>query len=160
MGEINNYKLDKVDRKILELLLKDSRKSYQEIARELIVSGGTIHVRINKMKEAGIITGSKLTVDFSMLGLEVSAFVGINLVSARDYQSVLSQLQTFKEVTDVHYTTGQYSMFANIKTRTTKELHLFLIEKLQTIKEIQSTETFISLDNPINRDPMIPIEGE
>ena len=158
MGELKeNIKLDKVDRQILEKLLEDSRKSYQEIARELIVSGGTIHVRVNKMKEAGIITGSKLTVDFTKLGLEVSAFIGINLVSARDYQTVLKQLDSFPEVSDVHYTTGQYSMFANIRARSTKELHLFLIEKLQSIKEIQSTETFISLDNPINRDPMIPI---
>ena len=90
------YVLDEVDRKILNYLLKDSRKPFQEIARELIVSGGTIHVRVNKMKEAGIIKGSKITIDVRKLGLEVCAFIGVNLVSARDYQKVLEKSKKFQ----------------------------------------------------------------
>lgn len=153
-------KLDKVDREILKALLKDSRRSYQDIASELIVSPGTIHVRLNKLKEAGVITGSKITVDYKLLGFEVCAFIGINLVSAKDYQNVLRQLNDFPEVVEVHYTTGQYSMFIKVLARTTKELHLFLIEKLQNVSQIQSTETFISLDNPIDREGMIPVSKE
>ncbi|MBT6324408.1 MAG: AsnC family transcriptional regulator [Bdellovibrionales bacterium] len=149
------YLLDKVDREILHQLMNDSRKSFQEIARELIVSGGTIHVRINKMKEAGIIKGSKLVIDPRKLGLEVCAFIGVNLVSAKDYQKVLDHLAKMDEVTNVHYTTGQYSLFIKVYAETTLKLHHFLIEKLQTIKEIQSTETFISLDSPISREPKI-----
>lgn len=156
MSDQTPYPIDKVDREILSRLLKDSRRSYQDIARELIVSGGTIHVRTNKMKEAGVITGSRITVDFSKLGLEVTAFVGINLGSAKDYQSVLPKLKKIPEVTEVHYTTGQYSLFVKVVTKSTRDLHLFLIEKLQAIKEIQSTETLISLDNPIQRDPALP----
>ena len=85
-GQQPIYPLDKLDREILRKLLEDSRKSYQEIARELIVSGGTIHVRTGKMKEAGVIKGSQLVIDYQRLGLEVTAFVGINLASAGDYQ--------------------------------------------------------------------------
>ena len=155
-GQQPIYPLDKLDREILRKLLEDSRKSYQEIARELIVSGGTIHVRTGKMKEAGVIKGSQLVIDYQRLGLEVTAFVGINLASAGDYQVVLPKLQKFPEVTEVHYTPGEYSLFVKIVTSNTRELHLFLIEKLQSIKEVQSTETLISLDNPIARDPSIP----
>ncbi len=153
---IEEYQLDDVDREILKRLIEDSRTSFQEIARDLIVSGGTIHVRVNKMKEAGIITGSKLKVDFSRLGLEVGAFVGINLRSAGDYKTVLDKLDALPEIVEVHYTTGNYSMFVKVLAKNTKELHLFLIERLQAIPEIQSTETLISLDNPISRDPEIP----
>ena len=156
MEQMEKYPIDKIDREILRKLLEDSRKSYQEIARELIVSGGTIHVRTGKMKEAGVIKGSRLVVDYKRLGLEVTAFVGINLASAGDYQYVLPKLREFPEVTEVHYTTGQYSLFVKIVTTNTRELHLFLIEKLQFIKEVRSTETLISLDNPITRDPAIP----
>jgi len=156
MKDENVFPIDKVDREILTRLLEDSRRSYQDIARELIVSGGTIHVRTNKLKEAGVIKGSRIVVDFARLGLEVTAFVGVNLGSARDYQVVLPALKKLPEVTEVHYTTGQYSLFVKVVARTTRDLHLFLIEKLQAIKEIQSTETLISLDNPINRDPAIP----
>lgn len=156
MKDIDVFPIDKVDREILTRLLQDSRRSYQDIARELIVSGGTIHVRTNKLKEAGVIKGSRVVVDFARLGLEVTAFVGVNLGSARDYQVVLPALKRLPEVTEVHYTTGQYSLFIKVVAKTTRDLHLFLIEKLQAIKEIQSTETLISLDNPINRDPAIP----
>ncbi len=147
--------LDETDRKILKKLLKDARTPYEEIARELIISGGTVHVRINKMKEAGIITGSKIKIDFSLLGYEVTSFIGVNLTSAKDYARALEKLKTFEEITDIYYTTGQYSLFIKVVTKSTKELHQFLLEKIQALKEIQSTETFISLDNPISRDPSV-----
>lgn len=149
------YLLDDIDREILKRLLKDSRTSYQEIARDLIISGGTVHVRLNKMKEAGVIRGSQIDVDFTKLGLEVTAFVGINLRTAGDYQIVLPKLKGLPQVTEVHYTTGQYSLFVKIVTESTRDLHLFLIEKLQSIEEIQSTETLISLDSPIDRNPSL-----
>ena len=150
-----NLKLDDLDKKILEKLLSDSRTSYQERARDLIVSGGTIHVRINKMKEAGVIKGSKLVLDVGKLGLEFQAFVGINLVNARDYKTVLEKLKDFPEIVEVHYTTGGFSLFAKTLTKNSKEFHLFLIEKLQSIQEIQSTETIISLDNPVCKEVTI-----
>jgi DNA-binding Lrp family transcriptional regulator len=93
MEDQTPYPIDKVDRQILSMLLQDSRRSYQDIARELIVSGGTIHVRTNKMKEAGVIKGSRIVVDFRRLGLEVTAFVGVNLGSAKDYQTLLPKLK-------------------------------------------------------------------
>ena len=150
MKDSETYHIDKVDREILSRLLADSRKSYQEIARELIVSGGTIHVRTNKMKVLDLLP------HFQKLGLEVTAFVGINLGSAKDYQTVLPKLKKLPEITEVHYTTGGYSLFVKVVTSSTRELHLFLIEKLQVIKEISSTETLISLDNPVRRDPSLP----
>jgi len=150
-----NFRLDDLDKKILTKLVLNSRTSYQEIARELIVSGGTIHVRINKMKEAGVIKGSKLVLDVGKLGLEFQAFVGINLVNARDYKPVLEKLKSLPEIVEVHYTTGGFSLFAKVLTKNSKEFHLFLIEKLQSIQEIQSTETIISLDNPICKEVTI-----
>ncbi|GAB4021815.1 MAG: transcriptional regulator AsnC [Bdellovibrio sp.] len=155
-NESKAYQIDDLDRAILNRLQQDSRVSFQEIARELIVSGGTIHVRVNKMKEEGIIQGSKLVIDFQKLGLEVTSFVGINLASAGDYPSALKKLKKFPEITEVHYTTGNYSMFIKVVTKSTKDLHLFLTEKLQPIPEVHSTETLISLDSPIVRDPQIP----
>ncbi|MCP4914229.1 MAG: AsnC family transcriptional regulator [Oligoflexia bacterium] len=152
----DSYEIDKVDRDILNHLLEDSRRPFQEIAKDLIVSGGTIHVRVNKMKDAGVLKGSRAIVDFNKLGLEVVAFVGVNLVSAGVYPIALEKLKKFSQITEVHYTTGTYSMFVKIVARSTRELHTFLIEKLQSIPEIQSTETLISLDNPVLRDPEVP----
>lgn len=146
------HQLDEIDRKILNYLIKDSRMSFQEIARELVVSGGTVHVRVNKMKEMGIITGSKIVVDVQKLGMEVCAFIGVNLVNAKVLDTVLKNINYLDQIVEVHYTTGQYSLLLKVYAKSTRDLHLFLVEKLQKIEGIQSSETFISLDNPINKD--------
>ncbi|MCO4784000.1 MAG: Lrp/AsnC ligand binding domain-containing protein [Candidatus Cloacimonetes bacterium] len=144
--------LDKLDKDILKALLKDSRTSFEEIARHHIVSGGTIHVRVNKMKEAGIIQGSKIIVDAQKLGFGVCCYIGINLLSARDSSKVTKLLEKLPEVVECHYTTGQYSLFVKIMVEDTRALHIFLAEQLQSIPQIQSTDTLISLDCPIQRD--------
>ncbi len=153
---MSRTELDEIDRQILVALLKDARRPYQEIANDLHVSTATVHGRLQRLKEMGIVSGSKLSVNFEKLGLEVVAFIGVNLASAKDFNNVIENLKMFPEVVDVHYTTGSYSMFIKVIVRTIKELHLFIATKLQGLSEIQSTETLISLDNPIRRDPDVP----
>ena len=145
-------KLDDLDKNILKYLLNDSRRSFQEIANDLDVSGGTIHVRVNKLKEMGIITGSHITVDYEKLGLGVCVFIGINLVNAKSYNSAVQKLSSLREITEVYYTTGNYSMFVKVLLSDTKHLHEFLVSKLQNISEVQSTETLIVLDQPVMRE--------
>lgn len=140
-------KLDQTDIGILSCLLEDARRPFEDIARELIVSGGTVHVRVNKMREAGIITGSQIKINYPLLGYEVTAFIGINLRSASDYAKTRALLEKLPEVVEIHYTTGQYSLFIKVLTSSPRELHTFLTERLQSTQEIQSTETFISLDS-------------
>ena len=154
----DKYKFDNLDIKILLLLQEDSRKSYQEIARKLVVSGGTIHVRTSRLKKLGIIKGSKITLDYPKLGFDVTVFIGINLHNAGDSSSVLNKLKEMDEITEVHYTTGSYSLFIKAVLRSTLGLKTFLVEKLQLIKEIQSTETLISLDEPVSRDIRLDLE--
>lgn len=145
-----DYKLDSLDRQILEKLQQNARQSFQEIARELIVSGGTIHVRYNNLRKAGIIKGTTLILDREKLGFDICAFVGINLHNARDYNRVIEKLSEMPEVVEAHFTTGKYNIFIKILARTTRGLYDFLIERVQEIPEIQSTETLISLEIPIN----------
>ena len=148
----DKYKIDNLDIKILSTLQEDSRRSYQEISRELVVSGGTIHVRVNRLKELGIIKGSRIILDYPKLGFDVTVFIGINLHNVGDSSSVLNKLKEMDEITEVHYTTGSYSLFIKAVLRSTLGLKTFLVEKLQLIEEIQSTETLISLDEPISRE--------
>lgn len=149
---VEKYKIDNLDIKILSILQEDSRKSYQEIARKLVVSGGTIHVRTNRLKELGIIKGSRVILDYQKLGFDVIVFIGINLHNAGDSSLVLTKLKEMDEITEIHYTTGSYSLFIKAAFHRTLGLKTFLVEKLQKIEEIQSTETLISLDEPVSRD--------
>ena len=57
------FKLDDVDHKILDILIDNSRIPFTDIAKKLIISAGTVHVRVKKMEDAGIIQGSSLTLD-------------------------------------------------------------------------------------------------
>ncbi len=151
-----DYEIDKLDGEILRALQRDARRPFQELARDLLVSGGTIHVRFNKLKEQGVIRGSRIVVDPVRIGYDVCAFVGINLHNARDYKTVIKQLRGVPEILEAHYTTGKYNIFLKIVARSTRGLHDLLIERLQSIPEIQSTETLISLEAPILREVPVP----
>ena len=151
-----SIKIDDTDRSILQFLVRDSKTTYQEIADALDVSAGTIHFRVNKLKESGIITGSKVILDNEKLGLEVCAFIGINLVSAKSYGTAQKKLNALSEIVELYYTTGSYSLFAKVLLKGTKHLHHFLVEKLQALPEVQSTETLIVLDQPISREGSFP----
>lgn len=151
-----NYQIDSTDRKILELLLLDARRPYLEIARKLKVSGGTIHQRIEKLREAGILTGSQVTLNAKKLGLGVTVLLGIHLNSAKEIQKVISILKKFPEVVEAQYTTGSFALFIKIMVADIEEFHHFLVQKIQAMPEIRSTESFICLDEPIHRSHKLP----
>lgn len=146
-----NHRIDILDRSILSALQLDARTPYAELGKRFSVSPATIHVRVEKMKQAGIITGTQALVNVKQLGYDVCCFIGINLKSAKDYASALAQLTLLEEVVEAYYTTGHYNIFIKIMTRSIDELHSLLTNRIQAIDEIQSTETLISLHNPISR---------
>nr|BAE19904.1 asnC-family transcriptional regulator [Edwardsiella tarda] len=150
MAEI--YPIDILDRGILNALMQNARTPYAELAKNFNVSPGTIHVRVEKMKQAGVITGACIQVSPKMLGYDVCCFIGIILKSAKDYPAALARLESLDEVVEAYYTTGHYSIFIKVMTKSIEALQHVLINKIQTIDEIQSTETLISLQNPIMRD--------
>ncbi len=143
--------IDEVDKKILSHLMENSDIPYTEIAKRIHVSGGTVHVRMNKLKEMGIVEGAQLVVNYKNLGYDICAFLGIYLDKSSLYEEVARELGEIEEVTGVHYTTGIYSIFAKIICRDTDHLRLVLHDKIQQIRGIQRTETFISLEESINR---------
>ncbi len=149
---VEKYQIDSVDRQILTYLLKDARLPYLEIARKLVVSGGTIHQRIEKLKDAGIILGSKVNLDLKALGYDVVVFLGVHLKSSKELKNVIKKLEGFPEVFEAHYTTGNYALLLKICTRNIQDYHRFLTEKIQSIDAVQSTESFISMDQPINKE--------
>ncbi len=149
---MNNYTIDNLDRKILLALMENARVAYADLAKQFEVSPGTIHVRVEKMKQAGVIKGTRVEIDAKRLGYDVCCFIGINLRSAGDYPEVIEQLESVDEVVEAYYTTGQYSILVKLMTPSIEALQWVLIDKIQGIKQVQSTETLISLQNPILRD--------
>ncbi len=149
---MSHYQIDNLDRKILDALSENARTPYAELGKRFLVSAGTIHVRIEKLKQAGIIEGTKLKLNPKKLGFDVCCFIGINLKNARDYPATIKRLEALDEVVEAYYTTGAYSIFIKVMTKSIDHLQDVLINKVQSLSAIQSTETLISLQHPINRD--------
>ncbi len=154
-----NPDIDQLDRQILAKLVEDGKMPYTDIAKQLFVSSGTIHVRMKKMEQLGIVRGSSLLVDYHKLGYDVTAFLGIYLDKSSLYDEVSERLKAIPEIVEANYTTGLYSIFARIVCKDTNHLRLVLHDKIQKISGIQRTETFISLEQSINR-PVNFLEGD
>jgi len=147
----SNYQIDNIDRGILSELMINAKVPYTEIAKKLIVSAGTIHVRMKKMEEAGIVKNSRLHINYELLGFDLTAFLGIYLEKGSTYTDVIQQLKLLPEIVEAHYTTGVYSIFAKIRCKNTKHMRQILNEEIQSIKGIQRTETIISLEQSIDK---------
>ena len=143
--------IDKLDLKIIQQLTQDASLSYAELGKQLFVSAGTIHVRIKKLQEMGVISGMKFHVDLKKLGYDVIAFIGIYLEKSSLYDTVAKDLKKIPEIVRMNYTTGNYSIFAEIVCKDIAQLRTILHDELQKIKGIERTETFISLEESLNR---------
>jgi Lrp/AsnC family transcriptional regulator for asnA, asnC and gidA len=147
-GKLN---LDKLDLQIIQAMMEDAEISYADLGKKLFVSGGTIHVRIKKLEEQNVVKGKKLSVDLKLLGYDVIAFIGIYLEKSSLYDSVARELRKIPQIVRLNYTTGNYSMFAEIVCKDILQLRFVLHDELQKIKGIERTETFISLEESFSR---------
>jgi Lrp/AsnC family transcriptional regulator, regulator for asnA, asnC and gidA len=147
--------LDKLDYQIIQEMMENAEISYADLGKKLFVSGGTIHVRIKKLEEIGIVKGTKLNVDIKALGYDVIAFIGIFLEKSSLYDTVAKELRKIPEIVRLNYTTGNYSMFAEVICKDIQQLRFVLHDELQKIKGIERTETFISLDESFIRNVVV-----
>lgn len=152
--------LDKLDYQIIQHMMEDAEISYADLGKKLFVSGGTIHVRIKKLQEMGVVEGTRLHVNTRTLGYKVIAFVGIFLEKSSLYDSVSEDLKKLPEVVRINYTTGNYAMFIEIACRDITQLRYVLHDQMQRIKGIERTETLISLEESLNRNIQVMPEDE
>jgi Lrp/AsnC family transcriptional regulator for asnA, asnC and gidA len=148
--------LDDLDLAILDALRRDGRRPYLDIARQLRVAGGTVHQRLERLRQAGLVLGTRLVLARRPLGLDVTVLVGIHLTNAKAIHGVLARLEEMPEVLRASYTTGNYSLIIEVCVASIEAFHRFLIDKLQAIDEIRATESFVCLDVPIDRELPLP----
>jgi Lrp/AsnC family transcriptional regulator for asnA, asnC and gidA len=156
----SKFNLDKLDFQIIHEMMDNAEISYAELGKKLFVSGGTIHVRIKKLQEYGIVQGTRLAVDLKLLGYDVIAFIGIYLEKSSLYDAVAKELRKIPEIVRLNYTTGNYSMFAEIVCKDINKLRFVLHDELQKIKGIERTETFISLEESFARNVQVASNGK
>jgi Lrp/AsnC family transcriptional regulator, regulator for asnA, asnC and gidA len=146
---MKKYFLDEIDHQILDTLIENARTPFTDIAKKLNVSAGTIHVRVKKMEDEGVIKGATLTVDYEKMGFSFIAHVGIFLDKTSYTKEVITNLEKIPYVTIAYVTAGKYNIFCKIRAKDTshaKEI-IYLIDE---IPGVYRTETMISLEESIN----------
>ena len=143
--------LDGIDKKIIRMLIENSRRPIIEIGKNIGISGAAVHQRLKKLEKQNFITSSTIKVNTKVLGYNTLAFIGIFLEKATDNKTVVSQLKNIPEILECHFTTGDWSILAKLLCKDNEDLMKILTSKIQTIKGISRTETYISLDQQIER---------
>ena len=146
MGKVN---LDEIDHQILDILIDNTRIPFTDISKRLVISAGTVHVRVKKMEESGIIKGSSLNLDYVKLGYSFIAYVGIFLEKTNTTSEVLKTLNEIPFVTVAHITTGKFNIFCKVRARDTQHAK-DIIFTIDDIFGVSRTETMISMDESIN----------
>jgi DNA-binding Lrp family transcriptional regulator len=141
--------MDKFDEEIIRLLKKDGRIALAEISREVGLSSPTIKDRIGKLEEDGVILGYRPLLEYSKLGLGMTAFIGLTLDFHTCCQGDVDEaLKAMGEVVEAHYTDGEWDMLIRVQARDPAGLMAFL-QKLNAVSGITNSRTIISLANPI-----------
>ena len=146
MSKVN---LDEIDHQILDILIDNTRIPFTDISKRLVISAGTVHVRVKKMEESGIIKGSSLNLDYVKLGYSFIAYVGIFLEKTNTTSEVLKTLNEIPFITVAHITTGKFNIFCKVRARDTYHAKN-IIFTIDDIFGVSRTETMISMEESIN----------
>lgn len=146
---MSQFKLDKIDHQILNMLIENTRTPFTDIAKKLMISAGTVHVRVKKMEDAKIITGSTLSLNYKKLGYTFIVFVGIFLEKTSQTKFVMNRINEIPFVTVAHITTGKFNLFCKVRAKDTEHAKQVIFE-LDDIDGVHRTETMISLEESLN----------
>jgi len=149
-------KIDQLDRKILQIITKNARMPFKDVAEECGVSRAAIHQRVQRLIDIDVITGSGYNVNPKMLGFQMCVYIGITLERGSMYKEVVDELEKIPEIVESQYTLGSYTILIKLYAKNDIHLMELLNGKIQEISGVATTETLTSLDQRIKRT--IPIE--
>lgn len=145
-----SYHLDSVDKEIIYMLMDNAKTSLAHISKNVGISTTAVHQRIKKLEQAGVIENSISFLNPRKIGYKVVSYIGVFLDQPSYYHDAVKALKDVNEVVEAHYTTGNYTIFLKVLCRDNDHL-MEILNKLQKLKGVTRTETFISLEQSINR---------
>ena len=144
------YHLDKIDKEIIYMLMDNAKTSLAQISKNVGISTTAVHQRIKKLENAGVMENSISFLNPRKIGYKVVSYIGVFLEQPSHYQDAIKALKDINEVVEAHYTTGNYTIFLKVLCRDNDHL-MEILNKIQKLKGVTRTETFISLEQSISR---------
>ncbi|MFB6125264.1 MAG: Lrp/AsnC family transcriptional regulator [Halanaeroarchaeum sp.] len=136
--------LDDTDRAILHELQRNARTPFSEIARRIDMSSATVHDRVKRLEEEGVIRGYHADVDATAVGLAVEAVIGLQIEQGRADET-LSRLVELEEVQEVLLTTGEWDAVVQLVAADTQSLRELLFGRVPGIDGIDRSQTMVVL---------------
>ncbi len=158
LGSGNGYALDGIDLKILETLQQDCKIPLARVGELVGLSAPSVIDRIKKLESAGVITGYHAALDSQELGIDVTAFIGVEHGQLADMTDFEDRVSALEGVLECHHVTGQHTFLLKAKTRNTSSLEN-LISQIRNIPGVARTETMVVLSTHIERS-QVPVPGE
>lgn len=137
--------LDETDREILRILQADARTPFSEIAREIDMSSATVHDRVTRMKENGVIAGYHAEVDPQALGYDISAVIGFRVEQGQEH-TVLDRLSKIDGIQEIHLTTGDWDVLAKLYADDPGALKELLFDRIANMDGLIRSNTMVVLD--------------
>jgi Lrp/AsnC family transcriptional regulator, leucine-responsive regulatory protein len=138
----HQHMLDDRDLAILTALQADARSTFADIAKRAGLAPSSVHERVRKMEQTGVIRGYRAEVDAHALGLFVTALVSATPLDARQPDDLPDVLEEFSEVEECHSVAGAESYVLKVRTRTTSDLEDFL-RRLREKAAVQTRTTVV-----------------
>ncbi|WPO82184.1 Lrp/AsnC ligand binding domain-containing protein [Chryseobacterium sp. JJR-5R] len=145
-----SYQLDSIDKEIIYMLMDNAKTSLAHISKNIGISTTAVHQRIKKLEHAGVIENSISFLNPKKIGYKVISYIGVFLDKPSHYPDMVKSLKDINEVVEAHYTTGNYTIFLKVLCKDNDHL-MQILSKLQKLKGVTRTETFISLEQGIYR---------
>ena len=147
---MEEYVLDELDYKILNLISNDARISFLEVSRACNVSGAAVHQRVQKMIANGIITGSEFSFNLKKIGYQTCAFLSFHFKETENIDTIVEQLKGIREIVECHSIAGVHDIFVKIYALNNSHLYEIIQSQIKPLGLV-SVETLISYKESFHR---------
>jgi len=150
--------LDEVNLKILDILSRDASRPFVDIAKELEISDATVHIRVRRLRAAGILRKFTISTDNALLGYDHLAFIGIN-ISRGTSEEVIVALSPLDEILELHELYGEFDLLLKVRARSLEQMRDIVVNKLGKIPQITEAQLMTVLKTP-KEEQMISLKKD
>jgi Lrp/AsnC family transcriptional regulator, leucine-responsive regulatory protein len=147
--------MDDIDKKIIEIAQLHGRASYNEFGEAVGLSVSAINERLKKLQSQGVIRGWTAQIDSKVIGLEVLAFIYVQIDRPNNEKGFSKRVNAIHEIIECHYVTGEWSYLMKVRTRTISELETVLSSKIKSLNGVMNTHTVLVLSSSKDGSPLI-----